>query len=53
MDHLGDKAGVIEAFFTFAQAEQQREAQELIVAESLNAEATKVLVGKKFTQSNF
>ena len=41
LDHLGDKAGVIEAFFTFAQAEQQREAQELIDAESLNSEAAK------------
>ena len=26
LDRMGDKAGVIEAFFTFAQAEQQREA---------------------------
>jgi type I restriction enzyme, R subunit len=38
LDKLGDKAGVIDAFFTFAQAEQQREAQELISSESLNAE---------------
>jgi type I restriction enzyme R subunit len=37
----GDKASVIDAFFTFAQAEQQREAQELISSESLNAEAAK------------
>jgi type I restriction enzyme R subunit len=41
LDHLGDKAGVIEAFFTFAQAEQQREGQSLIDTESLNAEAAK------------
>lgn len=41
LDKIGDKASVIEAFFTFAQAEQQREAQELISAESLNAEAAK------------
>ena len=41
LDQLGDKASVIEAFFTFAQAEQQREAQELIDAEGLNAEAAK------------
>lgn len=41
LDQLGDKAGVIDAFFTFAQAEQQREAQELISAESLNAEAAR------------
>jgi len=41
LDQIGDKANVIDAFFTFAQAEQQREAQELITAESLNAEAAK------------
>ncbi len=41
LDRLGDKASVIEAFFTFAQAEQKREAQELIDAEGLNAEAAK------------
>ncbi len=41
LDRIGDKASVIDAFFTFAQAEQQREAQELINAESLNAEAAK------------
>jgi len=41
LDQLGDKASVIEAFFTFAQAEQRREAQELIDAESLNAEAAR------------
>ena len=41
LDKIGDKASVIDAFFTFAQAEQQREAQELISAESLNAEAAK------------
>ena len=38
LDKIGDKASVIEAFFAFAQAEQQREAEELIHAESLNAE---------------
>ena len=41
LDKIGDKASVIDAFFTFAQAEQQREAQELIGAESLNAEAAR------------
>ena len=41
LDQIGDKASVIDAFFTFAQAEQQREAQELIKSESLNAEAAK------------
>lgn len=41
LDQMGDKASVIAAFFAFAQAELQREAQELINAESLNAEAAK------------
>ena len=39
LDKIGEKASVIEAFYTFAQAEQHREAQELIVAENLNADA--------------
>lgn len=38
---IGDKASVIEAFFTFAQAEQQREVEELISSENLNVEAAK------------
>ncbi len=41
LDQLGDKASVIAAFFTFAQQEQRREAEELINAENLNAEAAK------------
>ena len=41
LDQLGDKTSVIEAFFTFAQAQQQREAQELIDPENLNAEAAR------------
>lgn len=41
LEQIGDKASVIDAFFTFAQAEQQREAQELINAENLNAEAAR------------
>jgi type I restriction enzyme R subunit len=41
LDQMGDKASVIDAFFAFAQAEQKREAQELINAESLNVEAAK------------
>jgi transcriptional regulator with XRE-family HTH domain len=36
LDQIRDKASVIDAFFTFAQVEQQREAQELIGAENLN-----------------
>jgi type I restriction enzyme, R subunit len=41
LDNILDKASIIEAFFTFAQAEQQREAEELISAENLNVEAAK------------
>lgn len=41
LDELGDKAGVIEAFFTFAQSEQRREAEELIADEKLNPDAAK------------
>ncbi|RUS66637.1 Type I restriction enzyme R protein [Saezia sanguinis] len=41
LDKIGDKVGIIEAFFAFAQAEQQREAQELIRSENLNEEAAK------------
>jgi type I restriction enzyme, R subunit len=41
LSQYDDKASVIEAFFTFAQAEQLREAQELISSENLNAEAAK------------
>lgn len=41
LDQIGDKASVIEAFFAFAQIEQQREADELISSESLNDEATR------------
>ena len=41
LDQLDDKASVIDAFFTFAQAEQQREAEALIRGESLNEEAAR------------
>ena len=41
LDQIKEKANVIEAFFAFAQVEQQREVQELISDEELNAEAAK------------
>ena len=41
LDNIPDKASIIDAFFTFAQAKQQSEAEELISAENLNAEAAK------------
>lgn len=41
LEDLPDKASVIEAFFGYARAEQQREAGELIAEEKLNLEAAK------------
>ncbi|MCP5168150.1 MAG: type I restriction endonuclease subunit R [Hahellaceae bacterium] len=41
LNQIGDKASVIEAFFTFAQTEQRREAADLINTENLNAEAAR------------
>ena len=41
LDKIQDKASIIDAFFTFAQAEQQREAQDLIASENLNEKAAK------------
>jgi len=41
LDQIHDKASVIDTFFTFAQVEQQREAQALIDTERLNPEAAK------------
>lgn len=38
---LTDKEGIIEAFYTFAQEAQQREAEALIKEESLNEEAAR------------
>lgn len=41
LDNIADKASIIDAFFTFAQAEQKREAEELIHEESLNEDAAR------------
>lgn len=41
LDQIDDKAGIIDAFFAFAQAEQQREADQLIESEELNTEAAR------------
>lgn len=41
LDRFDDKAGIIEAFFSFAQMEQMKEAEELIQEEKLNADAAK------------
>ena len=41
LDQIGDKASIIDTFFAFAQAEQQREAAELIATEKLNVDAAR------------
>ncbi len=41
LDEMPDKAGIIDEFFKFAQAEQQREAEDLIRSENLNEDAAK------------
>ena len=41
LDKIEDKANIIDAFFSFAQAEQKREAEELIHAEELNQDAAR------------
>ncbi|WP_438454065.1 HsdR family type I site-specific deoxyribonuclease [Vibrio alginolyticus] len=41
LDEISDKASIIDAFFKFAQAEQKREAAEIIDSEKLNEEAAK------------
>lgn len=41
LDNLHDKASIIDAFFSFAQAEQKREAEVLISSENLNTDEAK------------
>jgi len=41
LDQIKDKASIIDEFFTFAQTEQQREAEELIISEKLNEDAAR------------
>jgi type I restriction enzyme R subunit len=41
LDEMPDKESVIEEFFSFARAERQREAEELIAVENLNRDAAK------------
>ena len=45
LDVIGDKATVIDTFFAYAQAEQKREAAELIESEGLDGAATKRYIG--------
>ncbi len=41
LDNITDKASILEEFYSYAQAEQQREAESLITDENLNTEAAK------------
>ena len=41
LDQIDDKAGVIDAFFSFAQKEQRKEIEELIKSEDLNSDAAR------------
>lgn len=41
LDQIDDKAGVIDAFFAFAQEEQRKEVDELIRSEDLNSDAAR------------
>ena len=41
LDEINDKASIIDAFFKFAQAEQKREANDIIASEKLNSDAAK------------
>ncbi|NLY41910.1 MAG: type I restriction endonuclease subunit R, partial [Desulfovibrionales bacterium] len=56
LDSITDKPGIIEAFFTFAQSEQKREAQELIRTEHLNEDAARRYISaslkKEFASEN-
>ena len=56
LDRMVDKANVIDAFFSFAQAEQRREVKELIKAENLNEEAAKryisISIKREFASEN-
>jgi len=56
LDEMADKASIIDAFFQFAQAEQAREADELIRSEGLNEAAAKryisVSLKREFASEN-
>ena len=56
LDAIAEKANIIDAFFTFAQAEQVREADELIRSEGLQLEAAKryisVSLKREFASEN-
>jgi type I restriction enzyme R subunit len=56
LDKMDDKASIIDAFYFFAQAEQQREAEALISAEKLDSDAAKRYITtslkRKFASDN-
>jgi len=41
LDNIPDKSSIIDAFFSYAQVEQQREVKDMIAAENLNEDAAK------------
>lgn len=45
VDSFEDKASIIEAFYTFAQAEQRQELEDLIAEENLDTEAARRYIG--------
>ena len=56
LDQLGNKASVLEAFYSFARLEQSREADELIHSENLNSQAAKRFIStsikRQYTSDN-
>ena len=50
LDKIGDKASIIDAFYKFAQAEQLREAEELISSENLNEEPARRYISSSIRQ---
>ncbi|WP_323616246.1 type I restriction endonuclease subunit R [Erysipelothrix rhusiopathiae] len=56
LDEIQDKANIIDSFFSFAQAEQKREGEELIIAEELNEAAARryilISLKREYTSEN-
>lgn len=50
LDDFNDKPSIMEAFFKFAQAEQRREAEDIIRDEGLNEEAAKRYISHSLTR---
>ena len=56
LDEIQDKAAILDSFYSFAQKEQKKQAEELINEEQLNVEAAKryilVSLKKKYASEN-